>query len=150
MKLRRKQNMDNTTVIAVTKAVKDVEKDSARDSLNPGKHSVDVYLHLKGTLTVGEDYEQSIIQKLCPYKVLLVALNHLNKVTVDSIVQEVIALQEDEEKTEKLKKSVKKAMEQFGSITNTKCKGKTAFNGLMEDYYPVDVSSTELVNATKE
>ncbi len=49
--------MENKNIIALAKLVKKAAVDKARPSLKPGIVDIDVAVHIKGTITVGEDYD---------------------------------------------------------------------------------------------
>lgn len=63
------------------------------ERLPVGTHIIEetVTLTVTGQVKVGEDYEQRIVAKADPWKLLLVALSKLNGVTMESIVKEAEA-----------------------------------------------------------
>jgi len=83
--------MKNETLFALD--VADVGKLLNVKRLPVGTHTIDetVMLKVSGTVTVGKDYDQRIVAKADPWKLLQVALSKLNGVTVDSLVEEATA-----------------------------------------------------------
>ena len=59
-----------------------------RDAISAGQYKGSALVCVDYDLKVGDDYEQRIVAKADPWKLLTVALSHLNDVTVDSIVRE--------------------------------------------------------------
>lgn len=121
-------NLNAATLTLLAKSVADMSKD-ARDDLAVGKHNIDetVTLHVSGTVTVGEDYEQRIVLKADPWTILQAALSHLNGVTVESLVRE--ALTADPKLVKSIKESAQEAMEAINNPTLTACKGKVTTKG---------------------
>lgn len=80
--------MDNKTLFALD--VADIGKLLNVTRLPVGTHVIDetVMLKVSGTVTVGKDYDQRIVAKADPWKLLSVALSKLNGVTVDMLVEE--------------------------------------------------------------
>lgn len=83
--------MDNKTLFALD--VADIGKLLNVTRLPVGTHTIEetVMLKVSGTVTVGKDYDQRIVAKADPWKLLQVALSKLNGVTVDSLVEEAAA-----------------------------------------------------------
>jgi phosphoenolpyruvate carboxylase len=46
-------------IISLTKLVKDKAKDAARKDIAPGNYTIDRLIHVKGVLTVAEDYQKT-------------------------------------------------------------------------------------------
>jgi len=67
------------TLTALSKALADAAKD-AREALSVGTFNVEekVLLSVSGTVKVGEDYEQKIVNKAKPWNVIAVLLGELN------------------------------------------------------------------------
>lgn len=80
--------MKDTNLFAL--AVADLKKELDLERPGVGKYNIDkvITLHVTGTVTVGEDYEQRVVAKADPWKLLEVALSKLNGVTIDSIVKD--------------------------------------------------------------
>jgi len=83
--------MKNDTAFAL--AVADIAKMLNVERLGVGTHVIEetVTLTVTGTVTVGKDYEQRLVAKADPWKLLLVAMSKLNDVTMESIVKEAEA-----------------------------------------------------------
>lgn len=106
--------VNDKVVVALAKGIdKDIVAE-ASDGLSVGKHPVNALVKVVGTLTKGEDYTQTIWQKLQPMKILAVALSKQNDVTCDYIMElakEALALADDSELLAQTKKNVTKAIE---------------------------------------
>jgi hypothetical protein len=109
----------NTT--AVAKVIKDKALKEARATLMVGTHEVDTVVRIKGTITVGEDYEERIVGKADAWTLLEVALSKLNGVTVEMLVREAL---NGTINTETVKAQAEQAMETVKEATLTICKGK--------------------------
>lgn len=53
----KETTMTPLEVMALAKSVSDSEKDEARDAMSPGTFLVDFYVHVRGSLKVGDDCE---------------------------------------------------------------------------------------------
>ena len=116
-------NMKLSDLIAVAlgKGVKGVTDASGK--LSVGTHEVDAIVHVKGTVTKGEDYDQKIWHKAQPEAILAVALSKLNGVTIESIVKE--AMDVDPERITVIKKEASEAIEALKEKKGTTpCNGK--------------------------
>tara|TARA_Y100000310_G_scaffold91693_4_gene89162 strand:- start:484 stop:915 length:432 start_codon:yes stop_codon:yes gene_type:complete len=116
--------LDFATLTVLSKAVAAAQK-ANRKATEAGEYTVDeqVTVDVAGSIKVGEDYEQRIVLKADPFKMLVVALSHLNGVTVDSIVREALDL-DDDALVKSVKAEAKAAWEAINRTTKTDCKGK--------------------------
>ena len=73
-------------------------------------------------LKVGDDYEQRIVAKADPWKLLAATLSHLNGVTIESIARE--AINADPSLVKSLKEQANTATAAIKATTWTRCKGK--------------------------
>ncbi len=89
-----------------------------------GIHSIDrmVSVHIKGTVTVGKDYNQRIVANANPWLLLRIAMSKLNDVTMAAIVRE--ALTEEGIDTETIKTQADKCVRALKDETTKPCKGK--------------------------
>lgn len=95
-----------------------------RDLVDPGNYAIDVGVHVRGGLKVGKDYESRIVAKCDPWGLLTVALSKLNNVTLNSILQEALLLQEDAERVQNVKKEAQEVIQTLKNATLQKNKGK--------------------------
>jgi len=105
-----------------------------RDAIAPGTYDVDATLRILGRVTVGDDYDQRIVQSMCPLRLLAVALNKLNGVSVESLVEEALStdpkeLPEGVLGENEIKARVAAAMEALKGTTVKSCKGKITVKG---------------------
>lgn len=63
-----------------------------RDQLTIGKYPVDVVIHLKGNLSVGEDYESTQPNKVDPWTLIQILLDKCPSVTIADVVAEAEAI----------------------------------------------------------
>lgn len=103
--------------------VKDKQATDAKRSLQPGSQNVEATFHVRANLTKLADTEGVIAQKAEPWKLLAVALNRLNGVTIDSIVREAEALKDEE--IEALKEKTAEALNTIKGKTTGRISGKT-------------------------
>ena len=66
--------MDNASIIALSKAVKDKDAKDARSALTPGEHLVDVTVHIVGSLEIAPDTEKTSTSSLLSEEFLIIAL----------------------------------------------------------------------------
>jgi hypothetical protein len=123
--------MNSITKLAILKSITERAAEEARDLVSPGVWDVDVLVRVHGVVTVEKDHEQPNPQRLCPWTLLLVALNHLNGATVDSLVLEAAQLSKTQ--VEDLKRKTKKAAEKLLGKTVKTQRGAVRFNGVLED-----------------
>lgn len=123
--------MNSITKLAILKSITEKDAEEARDLVSPGEYDVDELVRVHGVVSVNKDHEQSNPQRLCPWTLLLVALNRLNGVTVDSLVEEASKLSETE--VAELKKKTKRAGEALLGKTVKTQRGTVKFNGVLED-----------------
>lgn len=129
--------MQPQTAVAIAKLIKD-QAEQARESLAPGLYTVDetVTLKLDGSVNVGADYEQRIVNKARPWALLHVALTELNtlcaatgRVGIDmaALVRAAEALDP------KIEKQAQAEAEKFAAelkeATISTCSGKTTIKG---------------------
>lgn len=103
--------------------VKDKQATDAKRSLQPGSQNVEATFHVRANLTKLADTEGVIAQKAEPWKLLAVALNRLNGVTIHSIVREAEALKDEE--IEALKEKTAEALNTIKGNTTGRISGKT-------------------------
>lgn len=104
------KNLTPVQLVALSKAVSDSKGRKAGEDVPTGEYNVDFTVHVKGGVKRGEDYDAVIAQRAAPWKLLAVALNHLNGVTVRDIVREAENGAVSEEAQSALKDTVKEAL----------------------------------------
>ena len=116
------ENLKPAEIKALAALVSEGVAKKASAELVIGENPVDFTVRVSGKLNRGADYDAKIVEKAEPWLLLVVALSHLNGVTVESIVKE--ALTADPKLVENLKAEAKKAIETVKGPTNTTCNGK--------------------------
>lgn len=109
-------------LIALSKAIDKKDIDASRDQLEPGSYTIDAVVRIAGTLTIGNDYEQHIVARADPWKLLAVALSKLNRATIDSLVKAAENLSDDE--ASKIKHHADESIKKIKNATKKVCKGK--------------------------
>lgn len=108
--------------LATHKAVSDADYKVLNHDLSPGTYEVSSVIRIVGALKKGEDYEGKIAAKADPWKLLGLALNKLNAVSIDALVRDSLAVGDEE--AEAIKAKAQLAIEQIVAITKTTCTGK--------------------------
>lgn len=117
--------------LAITKAIAKAEQDEAREKLGEETTiKVDATVRIRGDLTIGKSAMTTQVNKLCPWKLALAAINRLNGASIDALVREAQGL--DEKATKPLKDNVKKAAEELlGSVVQRRA-APVKFIGIAE------------------
>lgn len=71
--------------------------DAVRDDVAPGTYDVDAIVHVKGTLTVGEDFTRQQVNKIDPWSMIAVLLDKVNGVTMEAVAKEAQDLLDNDE-----------------------------------------------------
>lgn len=66
--------MDNASIVAISKALKEKDVKDARAALPPGEHEVDVLIRVTGTLDIAPDTEKTSTSSLLSEEFLILAL----------------------------------------------------------------------------
>lgn len=122
----------NTVLLAAAKSFTDKITDALRDEATVGTHEVDGTIAIKGSLTIHEDYDQTQVNKVCPWTFLQVAWNkmpeHVRAACVRE-VQEVMEGTRPKPELEELKALTKAAVSRVKSDIKQKSRGMAKFNG---------------------
>ena len=118
---------------AVSRVISKNQKKAAK--IPVGDHHVDFLVRISGSIRRGADYETDAVQKAKPWDLLELALSKLNGVTVESLVEEALALQKpeedededdaEEEKKDSIQARVKAAIKKIKGGTTVTATGKT-------------------------
>ena len=121
----------NNTELAKHVLTKELKVD--RDSITPGEYQIDEILmfHVKGNVKVGEDFEAKVPNKIDTWKLLAVAFNKLNGVTLDLILSEYMANGLDDQAKE-LKDVIQTKIEALKESTKQTNKGKITVKAIVE------------------
>lgn len=113
--------MKSFEILALQKAVSKKEYDEASSETAPGTYRVRFVVEVDGVVKKGEDYGQDVVQAAKPWLLFATAMNHLNGVTVESIVREAL---EGKVEDEELKAKVEDAMVAIKGRTRQIVRGK--------------------------
>lgn len=118
-------------MLAMGKALTDKRIKIIREGLSPCVVEVNSTLHVRGELAIHADYEQTQVNKVCPWTFLQVAWNKMNAATRNACVQEVQQMLRDGAKPDvaELKEVTQMAVNAVKSKVKQKSKGPCKFNG---------------------
>ena len=136
-------DLSPVAILALSKLLSKKVIDDARDQVDAGDHEVEVVLHFRGDLEVEEDSETLQVNKLQPMLLLKLAMDKLNKVSIDSLVEEAITImnartkasnsEDDEEDGDEelkvFKKSTAAAYKRLAKATKQRKRGAVKFEG---------------------
>ena len=142
-------DLSPVAILALSKLLSKKVIDDARDQVDAGDHEVEVVLHFRGDLEVEEDSETLQVNKLQPMLLLKLAMDKLNKVSIDSLVEEAITImnartkasnsEDDEEDGDEelkvFKKSTAAAYKRLAKATKQRKRGAVKFEG---DITPIE------------
>jgi len=117
-----KMTISNIDTLAISKAIAGKAVKAAQGNVGVGKHEVDVTVQVKGTVTVGKEYDQNIVTKLDTAALLAELLDSVNKETAIACIK--ASLSTDDDKRTKAKELTDAAWEDLKETTKTRCKGK--------------------------
>jgi hypothetical protein len=124
------ENLTPAEMKALYALVSEDAAKAASASLAVGNHPVDFTIHVSGGLKKGPDYESRKVATANPWLLLLVALSHLNGVTVESITKEALTM--DPALVENLKADAKDAIEKIKAPTMKPENGKVTVDLVCE------------------
>jgi hypothetical protein len=87
------------TILALSKMLTKKVIDDARDQVAAGDYEIEAVVHVGGELTVEDDSQTMQVNKLQPMLLLKLAMDKLNKVSVESLVAEAIEIMQKREKS---------------------------------------------------
>jgi len=122
--------MRDLDVLALAKAVSTAALKAARDGVEPGAYDVDLLVRVRGGIKVGEDYEQSLTQKVKPVDLWLATLDLLAEHVTESLIRRIAerAASGDAGRSirreENLKAATESALALVREVTRSTCKGK--------------------------
>lgn len=123
---------DDETILAIGKSLTDTRLRKIRNSIEPATVEVDAVVSVQGQLVVHEDYEQTQVNKACPWTMLQVAWNKLNTQTRNACVAEVQAMLRGatpKPDLTELKAITKAAVQAVKTDVKQTSKGQVKFNG---------------------
>jgi hypothetical protein len=86
------------TILALSKMLTKKVIDDARDQVAAGDYEIEAVVHLGGDLSVEDDSETLQVNKLQPMLLLKIAMDKLNRVSIESLVAEAIEIMQKQEK----------------------------------------------------
>lgn len=139
-------DLSPVAILALSKLLTEKIVNDARDQVDAGDHEVEVTLHFRGELEVEEDSETMQVNRLQPMLLLKLALDKLNKVSIDSLVAESLEILKnrkkdadgeeiEEEEVIVFKKSTAAAYKRLAKATKQRKRGAVKFEG---DITPIE------------
>lgn len=108
--------------LATAKAIDDKLTKELSSDLEPGVYTVDFKVRLVGGLKKGSPYSQRIAAAADPWALLAKALSKLNSATIESLVQESLAV--DGEESSAVKAAANEALQRIKDATERQVSGK--------------------------
>jgi Glu-tRNA(Gln) amidotransferase subunit E-like FAD-binding protein len=141
--------MNNETKTAIGKVLKPKQVSEASSKLSSGMYEIDEIVRLTGTITKGEDYEQTVAMSVPVWKLLAVTLSKLNNETVDSIVRKADEISDEQEK--EIKEKAQEALTKIKGKAKKVCAGKVTTDLAIEIVQSVgDKVEAEKVEAAED
>jgi hypothetical protein len=128
-------------ILALSKMLTETVVNDARDQITAGDHDVECIVHVRGELHVDDDSMTQQINKLQPALLLKLAMDKLNKVSIDSLITEALEILEkskaqgekqtevEPEGLEKFKKRTAAAWKRLAKATSQRRRGAVVFEG---------------------
>lgn len=118
-------------LLALGKSLTDRRMSKLRDQVDPCVVWLNHTIQMRGQFAVHEDYEQTQVNKACPWTFLQVAWNKMNAATRNACVQEVQQMLRDKVKPDlkELKEVTKTAVQAVKTNVKQNNKGQCKFNG---------------------
>ena len=98
--------------------------------VDAGVFPVDFTVRIRGEVRKGEDYKQKVVQSVCPWTLLGIALSKVNRETAQAIVREGIKAHASgqDPKTDTYKQYAEEQMALLAKSSEKTCSGKTTGN----------------------
>jgi len=139
-------DLSPVAILALSKLLTEKVVNDARDQVDAGDYEVEVVLHFRGDMEVEEDSETLQVNRLQPMLLLKLAMDKLNKVSLDSLVAEAITIMDarkkdadgeeiEEEDVVVFKKSTAAAYKKLAKATKQRRRGAVKFEG---DITPIE------------
>lgn len=118
-------------LLALGKSLTDRRISEIRDQVDPCVVTLNHQVNIQGKFVVHADYEQTQVNKACPWTFLQVAWDKMNAATRNACVQEVQQMLRDKVKPDltELKKVTKNAVQAVKSDVEQTSRGQCKFNG---------------------
>jgi hypothetical protein len=114
--------MDTLTTLALNKGIKAAAAKEASSMLEAGTHAIDTTIHVTGSVTKGEDYDQIQHMKVDQWAMIAVLASKVNAPTIESVVAEINKV--DKATVTAIKAQAQAAMDNIKAPANTTTAGK--------------------------
>lgn len=130
--------------LVTDKVVKEA-KEAVLDSERGERVPIDTFIHVKGTVRLGEDNDEAQCHmRANHWAIIAVALSKLNGITIESIVQEAMRI--DEKAVEETKIKAKQAIDDFKELTTGFKAGTLTAKLTCEEVTPVQIGEATKVS----
>lgn len=122
----------DATLLAVAKSFTDKVTSELRDKVTTGSYAVEATIGVKGNLDIHPDYQQTQVNKVCPWTFLQVAWNKMPEHVRNACVREVQEVMEgtrQQPDLDELKALTKAAVSRVKSSVVQTSRGMAKFNG---------------------
>ena len=122
----------NINLLALAKSFTDKVTDKLRDEATAGDYEIEAQVGIRGSLSIYPDYEQTQVNKVCPWTFLQVAWNKMPEHVRAACVREVQEVMEGTRpapELAELKALTKAAVSRVKADVQQMSRGPTKFNG---------------------
>lgn len=126
-----REGVSDEALLALGKSLNEKRISALRDRVDPCVVEINHQVSIRGKFVIHEDYEQTQVNKACPWTFLQVAWNKMNAATRNACVQEVQQMLRDKVKPDltELKEVTKTAVQAVKSKVKQPSRGQCKFNG---------------------
>ena len=97
---------------------------ATRDSITPGVHKINAKFRIVGEVTVGEDYEQKIVNALPMQKLLMKLASQVSQERLVEMLSPAVLEAITEKEVEDFSERIKAEWDKLAATTEKTCKGK--------------------------
>jgi hypothetical protein len=122
----------NINLLALAKSFTDKVTDQLRDQATAGDYEIEAQVGIRGSLSIFPDYEQTQVNKVCPWTFLQVAWNKMPEHVRAACVREVQGVMDGsipKPNLDELKVLTKAAVSRVKSDIKQTSRGMAKFNG---------------------
>lgn len=122
----------NINLLALAKSFTDKVTDQLRDQATVGDYEIEAQVGIRGSLSIYPDYEQTQVNKVCPWTFLQVAWNKMPEHVRAACVREVQGVMDGsipKPNLDELKVLTKAAVSRVKSDIKQTSRGMAKFNG---------------------
>jgi hypothetical protein len=116
------REMNDILTVGLAKGIKSAIVKEASDNIDAGEYTINELIRVQGTVRKGEDSEQIVHMTVPHWKLIAVLFSKVNGVTMDSVVKEMLEL--DDDKATVIKQKAKDALDKVKGPAKQTTAGK--------------------------